>query len=341
MFLPAYGNSAVRTLTSESFQAFCTPGEEFVGTPLLKQRGMLYVARAEQLERLHALLADIRDEVSSIAVFDGAKTRELFPLLRPGYAAGALWDPIASDIDVHALQQGHLRKIRQYGGTVVTNLCFGDTATESDEAGWRIRVDGATVKATTIVNAAGAWADQVAAHCDIAPLGLQPKRRTAFTIDIDEKWDFGGWPLLLDIDEQFYAKPDAGAIMGSPADSTPCDPCDVQPEELDLAIGVARLEQALDISVQRLRSQWAGLRTFAPDETPVIGADPANRRFFWLAGQGGFGIQTVPAASLLAASLIMQEGLAGALGCPELIAAVSPARLRARGGIRQLAEAMP
>jgi len=163
----------------------------------------------------------------------------------------------------------------------------------------------------------------------VRPVGLVPKRRTAFTFEPPEGMEIAAWPATIDIDERFYFKPDAGRILGSPADETPSEPCDAQPEELDLAIGVDRIETATRLRVKRLASKWAGLRTFAPDKTPVVGFDAGAEGFFWLAGQGGYGIQTAPALARAAAGLILAGDLPGDLKARGLDkAALAPERLR-------------
>ncbi|MFZ1425323.1 MAG: FAD-binding oxidoreductase, partial [Geminicoccaceae bacterium] len=155
-----------------------------------------------------------------------------------------------------------------------------------------------------VVNAAGAWADHVAALAGLAPLGIVPHRRTAVIVSAPTDMPTTGWPMVEAIGETWYLKPDAGRLLCSPADETPCDPGDVQAEELDVAICVDRIEQAFTFPVRRIESRWAGLRCFARDRTPVVGEDPRAPGFFWLAGQGGYGIQIAPALAATAAALI-------------------------------------
>jgi D-arginine dehydrogenase len=184
-------------------------------------------------------------------------------------------------------------------------------------------------EAPIVVNAAGAWCDVIAELAGARPCGLVPKRRTAFTFNPPEGMDISGWPATIDIDEQFYFKPEGGQILGSPADETPSPPCDAQPEELDVALGVDRIERATTLTVRRLESKRAGLRSFVADKTPVVGMDPEAGGFFWLAGQGGFGIQTSPALARAAAALITTGDLPGDLierGLDK--AMLAPARLR-------------
>jgi D-arginine dehydrogenase len=211
------------------------------------------------------------------------------------------------DIDVHALLQGFMRGARAAGATIVTGSPV--TRAERRHGIWSIELADGPVTAPVLVNAAGAWADRVATACGAATLGLQPLRRTALLVEMPDGVDIREWPAVLDVDEQFYFKPEAGKLLLSPADETPSSPVDAQSDELDVAVGVERLETALDIEVRRVTHSWAGLRTFSPDRTPVMGFDPKVPGLFWCAGQGGYGIQTSPAMGRLAAALAMGERL--------------------------------
>jgi D-arginine dehydrogenase len=235
-------------------------------------------------------------------------------------------EPESMDLDANAIHQGFLRGLRARGGRVVTDAEV--LSLERSGGVWRIRTPGESFAAPVVVNAAGAWADAVARLAGVAPIGLVPKRRTALTFNPPEGLQIDGWPMVVDASEAFYFKPDAGRILLSPADETPCDPCDAQPDELDVAIAVDRLEQATDLQVRRIHSKWAGLRSFVADRTPVAGFDPAAEGFFWLAGQGGYGIQTSPTMGRIAAALASDAPMP-----PDLVdrgvteAALSPGRL--------------
>ena len=229
-------------------------------------------------------------------------------------------------MDVAAIHGGFLKGARAAGAALrldaeVTNL-------ERKDGRWTIRLrDGESVTANTIVNASGAWADVLAGLAGAAPVGLVPKRRTAFTFDAPAGLDLTGLPMAIDFDETWYIKPEVGQFLGSPADETPSPPCDAQPEEMDIAIAVERIETATTLSIRRIKNKWAGLRSFVADKNLVVGHDPKVEGFFWLAGQGGYGIQTAEAAGRLAASLALGKGLPtdiAALGVSE--AALSPAR---------------
>ncbi len=206
------------------------------------------------------------------------------------------------DIDVHALHQGYLRGLRARGGSL---LCGAEVrALARDGANWRVQTQACGFTAPIVINAAGAWADELGRMAGAAPIGLVPKRRTAITFDPPPGVAIERWPAVIDIDEQWYIKPDAGRILASPADETPSPPCDAQPEEFDVAVLVDRLTTHTRLRVPRIHARWAGLRSFVDDKTIVAGFDAQLAGFFWLAAQGGYGIQTAPAVARVAAALI-------------------------------------
>jgi D-arginine dehydrogenase len=326
LFTEAYGNAVIRRLTSAGRAFFESPPEGFCEQPLLSRRGTLFIAREDQLGSLERTAAEIAAS-APVRRLTPAEAVAMNPALERGYLAAALHEPAAEDIDVHGLLTGFLRGLRRRGGRVVTGACVGALAREGGT--WVAQTPAGQYAAPVVVNAAGAWADAVAGLAGLRPLGLVPKRRSAFTFDPPEGMEIAAWPATIDIDEQFYFKPDAGRILGSPADETPSAPCDAQPEELDVAIGVDRIETATRLRVRRLASRWAGLRTFAPDKTPVAGFDPEAEGFFWLAGQGGYGIQTSPALARAAAGLIASGELPDDLRARGLDKAMlAPGRLR-------------
>jgi D-arginine dehydrogenase len=258
----------------------------------------------------------------------------LCPILRPECVHSAIVEDDAADVDVHALHQGYLRRFRAAQGTLAVNA---DVRGMTRRGGvWHVETEGRSFQAPAVVDAAGAWADAVAERAGVAPLGIEPRRRTAALVDLPDGTEAARWPMVIDIDETFYMKPDAGQLLISPADETPVAACDVQPEELDVAVAVDRVEQATTLTIRRVRKRWAGLRSFAPDRSPVIGFDAAAPGFFWLAGQGGYGIQTAPAAAKLAAAL-----LRGERPCESLaqipVAALSPARFALNKPLRNRA----
>ncbi len=254
------------------------------------------------------------------------------PILRPDYIIGAVLEPAATEIDVHALHSGFLRQFKARGGRLVTDAELRGLSRET--GGWRADTAAGPIQANTIVNAAGAWADIVAAMAGAAPIGLVPKRRTAVVFEPSTPVDADGWPMIVDVDETFYVKPESGRFLASPADETPMPPCDVQPDELDIAIAIDRVERATTLSARRLVNRWAGLRSFVEDGLPVVGWDNRIEGFFWLAGQGGYGIQTSPAIARLAAALATRRAVPDDVAERGITAAtLSPNRLAGRGRV--------
>ena len=244
---------------------------------------------------------------------------------RSGTLSQGLIDPVGGDLDVDAVLQGYLRLYRQRGGALLTNSAV--TGLSYSLGQWQVALSDRQITAPIIVNAAGAWADEVAALASLKPLGLMPKRRTAILLNAPALADIKDWPMVIDVDEQFYFKPDAGQILLSPADETPSLPCDAQPEELDIAIAMDRFLAVVDLDIKSINHSWAGLRTFAPDKTFVVGFDPIAKGFFWLAGQGGYGVQSSPGMSQLARHLILQSALpTGYERIKASVEAVSPTR---------------
>ncbi|MFQ5785933.1 MAG: NAD(P)/FAD-dependent oxidoreductase, partial [Alphaproteobacteria bacterium] len=307
MFLENYGAPVVRKLASASRAFLDAPPDGFAEHPLLSPRGLMYVARADQRAAVEAMLAATDDRPRTVCEIDTARALAMMPTLRPDYVAAALLEADAADIDVHALHGGFLRGLRARGGRVVADAEV--TALDRRDGTWRAITRAGELSGTVVVNAAGAWADEIAGLAGITPVGLAPKRRTAFTFDPPEGHDVSTWPLVADIDEQFYFKPEAGRILGSPADETPMPPCDVQPDELDIAVAVDRIERATTFKIRRLTHRWAGLRSFVDDHLPVVGYAPEAQGFFWLAGQGGVGIMTSPAMARSAAALVCEKDL--------------------------------
>ncbi len=325
LFAPSYGGREIRAITRASRGFFDHPPSGFTEHPLLRPRGNLYIARADQCLRLEHMVAAIRASGGTVNLIDGHEAIVRVPLLRDGYVAAAGLDVSAMDIDVNALHQGFLRGARASGAELIATSPV--TEVQRRNGVWSVELEGGTVSAPILINAAGAWADQIANLCGVKPLGLQPLRRTAMLVDPPAGVDIQSWPAVIDADEQFYFKPDAGKLLLSPADETPSQPGDAQPEELDIAVGVDRVQAALNIEVRRISHRWAGLRTFAPDRVPVIGFDAERAGFFWCAGQGGYGIQTAPAMARIAAALAKQESLPADIAAQGLTAQdLSPGR---------------
>jgi len=339
LYMASYGPPAVRALTRASRDFYDAPPPGFADQPLLSPRGALHVASAAQLPALDALQAELQAIDPTVRRAGQAELLAAVPVLRPETAVAGLVEDSAADIDVHALHQGYLRGARAAGtalrcGAELTALARDDsghtTVDGTTHACWTLTLaDGQRLQAHQVVNAAGAWADVVAGLAGVPPIGLEPRRRTAFTFPVPEGMDATHWPAVIGIDESFYFKPDAGQLLGSPANADPTRPHDVVPEELDVATGIYHIEQMTTFQIRRPSHTWAGLRSFVPDGDMVIGWDNHVPGFFWLAGQGGYGIQSAAGASLLARQLLRGEPLAEELARegvrPE---GLSPARLR-------------
>ena len=307
MFLQNYGGPVMRRMASASHAFFVDPPKGFTEHPILNPRGVLFIARADQGAAIEALLGANGGPPDIHTRIDARHAGELVPALRPGYVAAAILESGASDIDVHALHGGYLRALKARGAQLLTDTEV--TGLDRRNGVWRAATSAGDFAAPTVVNAAGAWADEIARIAGVAPVGLVPKRRTAITFDPPGEFDTADWPLTVDIEEQFYFKPEAGRILASPADQTPMPPCDVQPDELDVAVTVDRIERATTFEIRRLTHRWAGLRSFVADGVPVVGYDPAAEGFLWLAGQGGAGIMTAPAMARLVAALAVGDDL--------------------------------
>lgn len=303
LFTETYGNGAIRALTTGARPFFETPPEGFAQSPLLSPRGLMLFGNAEQQARLDDRFDEVRRLAPEVRRISAAECMSICPILRPDYVAGGIYEPDCMDIDVAGLHQGYLRGLRARGGRIVLDAEV--RAVDQGAAGeWRVETPAGAFLAPVLVNAAGAWADDLAALAGLAPLGLEPRRRTAVLIDPPAGMDVSAWPMSVDADEELYFKPDAGKLLLSPADETPSPPCDAQPEDLDIAIAIDRMERMTSVTVRRPSHRWAGLRTFAPDKTLVAGFEPRTDGFLWLAGQGGYGIQTSPSMGRIAAALV-------------------------------------
>lgn len=327
MFIESYGPPAVRALTRAS-RAFYERPPAGWSEPLLRPRGALHLALRGQEALLERTRGELMNACPDLQILEPDAALEKVPCLRAEAVLGAIFEPAAQDIDVHALHQGFLRGFRQREGVQRTGMVLEQAARCG--SAWELRfADGEVLRARSVVDAAGAWADEIAAIFGAAPIGLEPRRRTAFTFRAPDGIDVSGWPAVIGVDESYYFKPDAGRLLGSPANADPTRPHDVMPEELDVAVGIHRIEAVTTFSIRRPESAWAGLRSFVRDGELVIGWDDRCTGFFWLAAQGGYGIQSAAAASELAAALLM------ALPVPQELrshgihpSALSPGRLR-------------
>ncbi len=299
LWILSYGPLDVRALTGASRGFFEAPPEGFAEVKLWSPRNILTLAATgDEAAAQEALAAGPWLKEISVAA-----ARAMVPAIRPGAVSAALLEEGTFDLDVAALHQGFLAQLRRRGGTMA--LRSRTMRIERRNGAWEVEVTGgARFRAPILVNAAGAWADEVATQANIRPLGLVPKRRTGVIID-PTPWQPADWPALMEAREGWYGKPEARTrLMISPADETPIHAHDVQPDELDVAIAVDRMQQMLDIEVKRVERAWAGLRTFTPDGSLAFGFAPGAEGFFWCAGQGGYGIQTSPAAGRLVADMV-------------------------------------
>ena len=337
MFMESYGAPQARALTRASRGFYEQPPAGFTETPLLGPRGALYVGWTGQQGALEALQAELRASGAATHRIDPGQALQRVPVLRAEGLIGAIAEPDAMDIDVHALHQGYLRAMRRAGGSLRCDAELVQATYERRQ--WTLSLRGSPgasgterIHSRVLVDAAGAWADGVAQLAGVRPLGLQPKRRSAFTFAAPAGVDVRGWPTVAAVDESWYFKPDAGHLLGSPANADPVAAHDVVAEELDIAQGIDGIQRHTTLGIRRPLRTWAGLRTFAADGELVIGWDDQREGFFWLAGQGGYGIQSAAAASLLAASQLLGQTLPAALAEHGVRPrAMAPARLRGVG----------
>lgn len=328
LYSETYGNFVIRALTVASGPFFDSPPPGFTDHPLVGPRGTVIFGHEGQRAKLDAMYEEWRKLVGSVRRLDRAQTLALHPLLEPDKLIGSVYEPDAKDIDVHAVHQGFLRGLRAHGGRVVNDAEV--TAIARQDGRWTVHTPAGEFAAPVLIDAAGAWCDEIGKLAGAQPIGLVPKRRTAFTFNGPAGTDYNHLPMALDADEEFYVKPEVGQFLASPADETPMEPCDVQPDEYDIAEAVEQIEQNTKLRVRRINNKWAGLRSFVADRSPVVGFDDRLEDFFWLAGQGGYGIQTAPAMGEVAAALAQRRDLpAHAARLGVTAEALSPRRLRA------------
>jgi D-arginine dehydrogenase len=295
-YLESYGGPEVARLTTASGPFLTVPPDDFSERGFLRRRGDLHVTR-DQLPELPA-------GVESRTV-EREELERLVPGIRPQWRR-ALFEPGCADIDVAALHAAYLRAFRRAGGRIATGARLDSAGHHAGK--WKVQLSGGSeLSARIIVNAAGAWADALADACSVAPLSIAPKRRTMVQLRIDRS-GLRDLPLVDDANGTFYFKGEGDRTLWlSPHDEIATDPCDAAPEEIDIATAIDRFESVVDWSIERVERSWAGLRNFAPDRLPVYGFDSDAPGFFWCAGQGGFGIQTSPAAAKMAAALLLDE----------------------------------
>lgn len=323
-YIPTYGPPPVWALTAASHALLSDPPGDLVSGPLLRPRAVLHVAIPGQEHMLAEIAGLAASGGTPVVELDTAAVVDLVPALRPEHVAAALLDPGSADMDVAGLHQLHLRRMHAHHATLTTSCAV--TALHRTGGSWQVETTAGTVSCAVVVNAAGAWADAVARLAGVPGLGLVPMRRTAFLVSAPPA--AGDWPLVSDVGEAWYVKPDAGLLLCSPADQTPVPPGDVRVDELDVARAIDVINERTTLAIRSVVRSWAGLRTFAPDRVPVAGTDPQERSFVWSAGQGGYGIQTAPAMGELVAAAVTGGP---APVSSETVAALSPDR----AGLRQ------
>ncbi len=319
-FIRNYGNGPIRALTAASAPLFDELSAVSPSGPLLSPRGLLYVAEQAGRAAFDALLAE-SEGLEPISLDEAIR---LVPALRRDWMVAAAYEADTQDIDVASLHDLFLRRAKAAGAVLKARARLTQSRREGGR--WTIETEAGNLTATILVDAAGAWADAVAEACGIAPVGLVPYRRSIAVIPAPQGESCDRWPLVADVAEGWYLKADAGRLFVSPAEQDPVEPHDAFPHDMVLAEGLDRFERAMAIPVKRVERSWAGLRSFVADRTPVVGYDPSAEGFFWLAGHGGYGIQTSPGLSALAATLIRREPPPAAL--EPVVEALSPARFR-------------
>jgi D-arginine dehydrogenase len=301
---PNYGPAPMLAFTRASDHFFKNPPAGFADAVLLTPRASLFFEAEGQAE----FTAKLLQNAASLEEISIAKAGELFPVLKPDYATRCFLDAHTADIDVDVLHRGYLKMFKARGGTLLLSSPL-QSATRKN-ATWLTHCGSSQLNTKTIINASGAWGDVVAEMCGVRPMRLTPKRRSIGLVPMPDGLNFNNWPMVTDVAETWYAKPQSGKLMVSSADATPVEPHDAYADDMAIAEGVDRLMTATTLEVQRLDHSWGGLRTFAPDGNPVVGYDPFTEGFFWLVGQGGYGIQSCPALSATAAAMALHQPIA-------------------------------
>jgi D-arginine dehydrogenase len=303
LFTECYGDRVVRRLARAGRRFIESPPDGFADAPLVTPLPLLMIGRAEQRDRLEHDLAEYGELVPSVRSVMPDEIVRLCPVVDTTVIVGGILEPDARSIDVHGLHLGYQRAARGRGAVVRTGA--GVVGLDRIGSGWRVGLAGETIDADVVVNAAGAWADEIGALAGAEPIGLAPLRRTAFTFRPPEGTEPRAWPMVLDVEERFYFRPEGARLLGSPADETPMEPCDVRHDEADVALGIERITAATTMTIRTVGHAWAGLRSFVADRRPVNGWDPVMPGLYWLAGQGGFGIKTAPGMARFAAGMIL------------------------------------
>lgn len=306
-FLESYGNRVVRMLTSASRDFFTDPLEGF-DEHIASAADLLVIADHTKVDTLRDLYLEVGGRSEGIELVDGDTAEKLNPALRAGYTRLGMLDPSALELDVHAIHQGYVRGFRRRGGTIVKSAKI--VSGRKEQSAWVLEdASGQKFRATTVVNAAGAWCDEVATTLGAEPVGIQPLRRTAFMVSDSPHRRGGTVPFTLEAAESFYFKPDGAQFLCSPADETYQNPGDARPDELEIARAIENINEATTLGIRSVNSSWAGLRSFTADRSPVAGFDPQMENFFWYVGQGGYGIQMAPAMARMGAALATRKSI--------------------------------
>jgi D-arginine dehydrogenase len=325
LFSETYGNAQVRALTRASRTFFERPPRGFVDSHLLAPRGALVIGTREQSAKVESDWQTMRAHTPSLQLLDAPQIQSLVPVLLPEFAHTGLFEPDAADIDVNSLHQGFIRGLKQRGSRIECEAHIHSIEREGEEWVLEVSMRGApphSLRAPLLINAAGAWADDIARVAGVSPLGVEPRRRSAFLFQPPEGIATAHWPFVTCVDEDFYFKPDAGLLLGSPANADPVRPHDVQPEDLDIAMAIDRIESVTTMRIERPLRPWAGLRSFVADGGLVGGFDVEKRGFFWMAALGGYGIQTCAAMGEACAHLALGRALPAHLADAGLSAAM-------------------
>lgn len=323
------GNRAVRRLTQASGEFFAAPPPGFAEHPLATPAPAMMVIRQGQDEVFERNLTEMQAITGTAREIEPAEMLAHVPVLKvqPPHEMGitrALIDPAAARLDGHGLMMGCLRGLKERGSTLLTSAEVHSI--HRSDGRWHTKTSQGDFSAPVLINAAGSWCDEIARLAGVEPLGLQPLRRTIICFDPPPGVDVHCWPLVRSLADEFYFLPETGQLLASPADETPSPPCDAQPDEYDIALAAWRVQEVTTVQVRHVKHKWAGLRTFSADRTPVAGFDPAHPGFFWLAGQGGYGLQTSAAMSMASESLI--TGTAWPTSLTVTADMLSPARFR-------------
>ncbi|MBV8428651.1 MAG: FAD-binding oxidoreductase [Hyphomicrobiales bacterium] len=323
----AYGPRSWQILSAASAIFYAEPLEGFTDVALARPLGALYLAASHEERGLKAQAADLAVRGVACELVSAETARRMVPVVHMEKFTLGLHEPGCVDLDANALLHGYLRQARRNGAETLVNA---EAAVITRSCGvWRVATRREALEAPILVNAAGAWADEITARAGLPRRGLRPLRRTAITFALPAGHDVRKWPMTFDVGETWYFKPEGADIMVSPADLVPTEPCDAQPDAYDVAVAIDRIESVTSMKVDRPKSRWAGLRTFAPDHEAVIGPDPEEPSFIWYAGQGGNGVMASQAAGEVCAALAIGEDI------PETVARfglttdmIAPCRLR-------------